>query len=181
MQNDTPTNPYPTVLIRADNKSAESWSLKASNASITEKALMRLQCCLMINNTVGLKNDYIKGDLNVIADYISRKKQQTNKLVEQYLLLQQFTGLQCCQRFHLIKELLFHLWEALLTDSFTDQTKPINNLVHIEEEWKTSSSFANVTKSKTRACPHSNNTCVHTSCECTQLHSSKVKPCYLKQ
>eukprot|EP00957_Ditylum_brightwellii_P061552 4671142-Ditylum_brightwellii.AAC.1 len=41
---------HPVALLRADNMSADSWTRKASSSSVTRKALMRLQCALLLNN-----------------------------------------------------------------------------------------------------------------------------------
>eukprot|EP00957_Ditylum_brightwellii_P209216 15360845-Ditylum_brightwellii.AAC.2 len=41
---------HSVILIRADNMSADSWTRKASSSLVARKALMRLQCALLLNN-----------------------------------------------------------------------------------------------------------------------------------
>ena len=125
---------YPVVLIRADNRTAESWTMKASSSSIIGKALMRLQCCLMINNQVGINVEYIKGIDNIIADYISRYKKETNELYSFSNLTQVFPELTCCHRFHPRKELLSMIYELVLNASIMDPLSVPKKLGHVEIE-----------------------------------------------
>ena len=112
--------PYPTCLIRADNKSAESWAIKGCKRSLTGRRLGRLQCALMINNPVGLDTDYINTKLNVIADRISRHKKETNILLGFDTLCQEFPQLKCCRRFHPSKDLISWVTDALLSEELAN-------------------------------------------------------------
>ena len=67
-----PTDPYPAVLIEADNTTSESWVIKACKVSLIGRALGRLQCALMITNPVGINAGHVSTNDNFIADGISR-------------------------------------------------------------------------------------------------------------
>ena len=70
----TTKDPHPIVLLYADNRTAESWLIKASKSSNAGRALGYIQAALMINNPVGINVDHITSKDNEIADKISRIK-----------------------------------------------------------------------------------------------------------
>ena len=55
----SPGDPHPVVLLYADNRTIESWLIKASKASRAGQALGYIQTALMINNPVGTNVDHI--------------------------------------------------------------------------------------------------------------------------
>ena len=63
---------YPFLLNWTDNKTAKVWLRKAATKTEKGKSLQRIRCSIMINNPMGVKSDYIQGEKNVIADFISR-------------------------------------------------------------------------------------------------------------
>ena len=63
--------PYPKVLIMADNVASEYWAKKGCKRSMTGRRLGRIQCAMMINNTVGLSMDHVDTHTDIIADKIS--------------------------------------------------------------------------------------------------------------
>jgi hypothetical protein len=112
--------PYPKVLIRADNKSAESWGVKGCKRSMVGRSLGRLQCALMINNPVGLDTDYINTKKNVIADKLSRFETETDATFGFASIKQEFPQLRNCRRFHPSKELISWILDALLLAKLED-------------------------------------------------------------
>ena len=64
-------DPHTAVLLYADNRTTESWLIKASKVSHVGQALGCIQAALMINNSVGTNVDHITSEENKIADRIS--------------------------------------------------------------------------------------------------------------
>jgi len=118
--NPDPSDPYPSVLLYADNTTAESWVIKACKKSFIGRALGRLQCALMINNNVGINVAHITTKDNVIADRISRVKRETNILPELTSLFQDFPQLKSCNRFLPSAELISLVMQTLLQESVPD-------------------------------------------------------------
>ena len=118
--NPDPSDPYPSVLLYADNTTAESWVIKACKKSFIGRALGRLQCALMINNNVGINVAHITTKDNVIADRISRIKRETNILPELTSLFQDFPQLKSCNRFLPSAELISLVMQTLLQESVPD-------------------------------------------------------------
>eukprot|EP00957_Ditylum_brightwellii_P203607 15335418-Ditylum_brightwellii.AAC.1 len=114
--------------------SADSWTRKAPSSSVTGKALMRLQCALLLNNPVDLNAEWITRGLNTIPDYISCYKEKTNNLCKFDCLKQVFPELTCCQHFHPSKELLSMIFDTMLNNYTMDPTRPISKLGHIGTE-----------------------------------------------
>lgn len=106
---------YPTVRSKVDNKTAIAWLDKGCKVSAAGRALGRLQCALLINSPVGLDPEYIDTKSNVIADEISRIKQETNIITEIPALLQKYPSLEICKRFHPSQELISNIMDALLS------------------------------------------------------------------
>ena len=122
---------YPILLNWTDNKSAQSWIRKAATRTDKGKSLQRILCSLMINNPLGFKADYIKGETNVLADAISRTF--VSNSVSFNTLIQKFPQIQSWMRFHPSHELLSHLFSALLTGQ--DLGLPqIKNLGHFTRD-----------------------------------------------
>ena len=111
---------YPSVLLLADNKSAESWTRKGCKNSPAGRALGRLQCSLMMNNPVGIDTAYINTKLNCIADDISRIKHESNILTSTPQLYQKYPSLGACRRFHPSPDLISYITSALLSNQIMD-------------------------------------------------------------
>ena len=105
---------FPTLLNWTDNKTAKSWIKKAATKTEKGKALQRILCSIMINNPLGIKTDYIKGETNVLADSISRVFTSSSN-TSFYKLHQTFPYLKFWMRFHPSHELLSAIYSALLT------------------------------------------------------------------
>ena len=112
--------PFPRVLIRADNKSAESWAIKGCKRLMIGRRLGRLQCALMINNPVGIDTEYINTKANVIPDRISQFKLKTDTLLGFDILMQEYPQLKSCRRFQPSKELISWISDALLSEKLED-------------------------------------------------------------
>ena len=111
------SDPYPTVLLYADNTTAEAWAkMKSCKTSMAGRALGRLQCALMINNHVGINIGHVTTKDNVIADRISRIKKETNTLPDFEKLTQDFPQLTSCRRFHPSAELVSAITAILLQE-----------------------------------------------------------------
>jgi hypothetical protein len=117
---DTRKIPYPRVLIKADNVSAEIWTIKGCKRSFVGRRLGRLQCAMMINNPVGLDTDHVDTKTNEIADRISRFKRETDTFLGFDKLMQEFPQLKSCRRFHPSKELISCVLDALLSKKLED-------------------------------------------------------------
>ena len=111
---------YPSVLILADNKSAESWTRKGCKNSMAGRALGRLQCALMMNSPVGIYTEYINTKLNCIADDISRIKKESNIILSTPKLFQKYPSLGVCRRFHPSQDLISYIMDALLSNQTMD-------------------------------------------------------------
>eukprot|EP00956_Cyclotella_meneghiniana_P016668 scaffold26477_cov61-Cyclotella_meneghiniana.AAC.3 len=121
---------YPSVLILADNKSAESWTRKGCKNSLTSRALGRLQCALMMNSPVGIYTEYINTKLNCIADDISRIKKESNIIQSTPQLFQKYPSLGVCKRFHPSQDLISYITDALLSNHMMD---PLTIRVMVQE------------------------------------------------
>ena len=119
-ENKDPSDPYPSVLLYADNTTAEAWAIKASKVSFIGRELGRIQCALMINNPVGISVGHVSTKKNVIADRISRVIKESNILPSFQSLMQDFPQLKSCRRFHPSAELVSLLTDVLLQESFDD-------------------------------------------------------------
>ena len=107
-------NDYPILLNWTDNQTSKAWIKKAATRTAKGKALQRILCSLMINNPLGIIADYIPGELNVLADAISRVYTNSPSIPCLNKLLQEFPQLNCWNRFHPSQELLSALYSGLL-------------------------------------------------------------------
>ena len=113
-------DPHPVVLLRADNRSSESWLIKASKSSQAGRALGYIQCALLINNPVGINVTHVTSEQNEIADRISRIESEAALLAEMKPIYQAHPSLAYCQRFHPSAELKSLILDTLLTKNFID-------------------------------------------------------------
>ena len=141
---------YPTVLLLADNKTAEAWTRKGCKNSMAGRALGRLQCALMMNNPVGIDTAYINTKDNTIPDYISRVKKESNILLAAPKLLQTFPSIGVCRRFHPNPVLISYITDALLSKRLIDPLT-IRQLVHENPGKIVGCSIAEMQSSPTRA------------------------------
>jgi hypothetical protein len=105
---------YPFLQNWTDNKTAKAWLRKAATRTEKGKSLQRILCSIMINNPMGIKSEYIKGEQNVIADYISRIFSSQNNASSFDTLFHKFPQMKHWLRFHPSQELLSFLSSALL-------------------------------------------------------------------
>lgn len=114
------SDPYPVVLLKADNRTAESWTIKACKRSLIGRALGRIQCALMINNPVGINIAHVTSKENEIADEISRIKRESDTVLGMDTLFQRFPALRSCPRFHPSAELVSLILDTLSAKTFID-------------------------------------------------------------
>ena len=62
----------PVLLTWSDNKSSVSWGNKATTKSIQGQRLLGIYCELLRTSGISVSTDYIPGEENIIADFISR-------------------------------------------------------------------------------------------------------------
>ena len=53
---------YPFLQNWTDNKTAKAWLRKAATRTELGKSPQRILCSIMINNPMGIKSEYIKGE-----------------------------------------------------------------------------------------------------------------------
>jgi hypothetical protein len=112
---------HPLFQIFTDNTTAESWTkriagLKSPQARSLARVLSHL---LMFTPDLGLSTDYVKGDLNEVADYLSRLRKELGSYSPLNLsaLTQRYPQLSICSRFQPSQELLSLLFSSLLNGS----------------------------------------------------------------
>ena len=123
-----PDDPYPVLLNFADNMSSVRWTNHYCKGSMKARALGMLFCCLLANCFLGINAQWLAGDLNEIADKISRTKNPSDRTddgshhrsFDYSLLKQQFPQLKPCRRFLPKREFLLLLWQTILTGRFPD-------------------------------------------------------------
>jgi hypothetical protein len=74
----------------------------------------------MINNPVGIWVGHVTSIANIIADMILRILTESHLAFEMSKLFQKYPYLKHLRRFHPSAELISHVMDALLTDSFVD-------------------------------------------------------------
>ena len=118
-------NPYPTLLLKADNMSALSWMRKAANTTPAGRALSRLLCSIQINNRLGLNGGFISSVENFTADSISRYLPSTSSVTPCYSsLFQEHPRLELCRMFQMSSEMQSCLLHALLLGQKVDTPLP---------------------------------------------------------
>jgi hypothetical protein len=113
-------DPFPKVLFFADNTAAESWMLKGCNSSWSGRALGRLQCAMMLGNSVGIDTTRVSTHDNVIADKISRIKRETHSTSHFLRITQEYPELRGCRRFHPSADLILHITDAMSLKRLVD-------------------------------------------------------------
>ena len=113
-------DPYPVILSITDNTSAMNWTTHTSKKSQIGRALARFFCGLMINSNLGINSKWIATDENEVADGISRIKKSisnnsTHSFYDYSSLKADFHQLKNCSFFQPSRELLFMIWNILLT------------------------------------------------------------------
>ena len=108
------------MLLFADNRTAESWLIKASKASNAGRALGYIQAALMINNPVGINVSHVTSEENEVADKISRIESESVLLTEMQAIYTAHPLLKSCRRFHPSAELTSLILETLSARKFID-------------------------------------------------------------
>ena len=103
---DSHPDPYPTLLNRCDNMSADKWSTHGSTQSPAGKSLSQLLCYLLIDSPMGMNSKWIGTKENLIADDISRINTDSNLEYDFSLLQQKHPQLQTCRFFRPSAKLL---------------------------------------------------------------------------
>jgi hypothetical protein len=113
-------DPWPVMLLKADNRSAIQWIMIFCMSSMAGRALGRIFCFLLIESPLGINAKWIAGVDNDIADVISRLKKEfldddglSN--FDYACLPQKFPQLKGCRQFLPSTELLSCLSHAVLT------------------------------------------------------------------
>ncbi len=83
-----------SLLLFTENVASEAWIIKGAKKSAEGRALGCLQCCLMINNTVGINANQVSMSNNVIANHISQFPNHANPSTPFFSLVQKFSQLQ---------------------------------------------------------------------------------------
>ena len=84
------------------------------------RALGRLQCALMLRNSLGLTLGHITTSDNKLADAISRFKSELDLLTSFASLRSSFPQLAGCRRYHPSAAVLSAITDALLTQKMPD-------------------------------------------------------------
>jgi hypothetical protein len=124
---------YPILLNWTDNTTAQSWIRKAATRTNKGKALQRILCSIMLNNSIGVKADYIEGVNNTLADAISRVFSSDSNTSSFVNLHQNFPEIKYWKRFLPSQELLSHLYSALLQGQYPGIFQ-IKNLGHFVQD-----------------------------------------------
>ena len=125
----TPGDPHPVVLLMADNRTAESWLIKASKSSQAGHALGYIQAALMINNPVGINVDHVTSKDNKIADRISCILSEILLLTKMQKYYKDHPSLTYCQHFHPSAELISLILDTLSTKNFVDPLRLIRRIL----------------------------------------------------
>ena len=118
--NPDPSDPFSVALFYADNAVSESRMEMACNSSLSGRAISRLQCVMMMNNSVGIHTAHIVTIKNVIVDCISRIKRETNSMSGFSSILQDYPALASCKCFQPSDALILHLMDAISQKKFID-------------------------------------------------------------
>jgi hypothetical protein len=109
----------PLLLLWTDNTTAKSWTKKISGIKTPQgRTLARIFAHLLMFSDVGIEADYIEGEKNVIADYLSRIRLSNDFDSFSFHNLQtKFACLKSSRHFQPSNELVLLLTTALLTPS----------------------------------------------------------------
>ena len=114
-QADRPATPI--ILLWTDNTTARSWTHKMAGLSRSHpqgRALARLFAHLLMFSGVGIEAQHIEGTANVIADHLSRLRNDNDYTHFTYRsLVQNYPWLHKCHQFHPSRELLSLLYSSL--------------------------------------------------------------------
>ena len=126
---------HPMVLLWMDNMMAKAWTKKISGIKTPQgHSLARIFAHLLMFLDVGIEIAYIKGEKNIVADFLSRIYQTYNFSSFTYQKLQiQFPWLKLSRHFIPSSELLVLISMALLRPSVAIPTMRIK-LGHLQAE-----------------------------------------------
>ena len=110
---------HPVALLWTDNTSAASWTKRIAGLQGPQgKSLARIFAHLLMFSEIGVNATHIDGDLNPIADFLSRIREHDDfSQFTRSSLIQKFPQLKHCHHFHPSQELLSLLTSALSTGS----------------------------------------------------------------
>jgi hypothetical protein len=110
---------HPMILLWTDNTTAKSWTKKISGLKTPQgRMLARVFAHLLMFSDVGIEADYIEGENNIIADYLSRIRLANDFSAFSFEKLQtKFNCLKSSRHFLPSNELVSLLTTALLTPS----------------------------------------------------------------
>jgi hypothetical protein len=111
--------PHPFVLLWSDNTTAKAWSKKISGIKNPQgRSLARILAHLLMFSQVGIETDYVIGEENIVADFLSRAPATHGFANFSYRHLQtRFPWLHLSRRFLPSNELLALVCSALLQPS----------------------------------------------------------------
>ena len=108
----------------SDNTSTISWNKKSALHPLKAKALHLILCLIMMNNSVGLKEEHISGIDNDCADKLSRIYSKANSPPSFKSLFQEYPSLKEWKRFHPNPEFLSDLYtQHCWRDSLPNQVR----------------------------------------------------------
>jgi len=140
---------HPLMLIFTDNTTAKSWTKKIAGLKTPQaRSLARLLCHLLMQTPdLGLSAEYLDGDLNDTADYLSRLRKTLgpNTRLDFSALTQKYPKLQDCRRFLPSQEFLSLLYSSLSNGSANIPTTRVP-LGHLVQEQTITSSSVRLTK-----------------------------------
>lgn len=137
--------PIPMVRFRSDNTSAESWTNSMSSKSLVGQNLVRLFGALAARTCIGYEAAHIPGDLNTLADLLSRPPASlTPSLSHTFMpqLYQQEPSLRLYSFFHPSSEMLSLLQSVLSSNVCIQQPVLPKTLGHMVPASSTSISFS---------------------------------------
>ena len=100
---------YPVIDILSDNTSAVAWTRKASVSTAGGKALGKIMCLQMMNNTLGLHSHHIAGSNNDQADFLSRLTTETKQDI-----FAKYPNLAGYKQYRPGRKMICLIWRALL-------------------------------------------------------------------
>ncbi len=105
---------FPSLHLFTNNVTSKLWIIKGARKSAKGRVLSHLQCCLMINNPIGINISQVSMFKNVNADCISQFPNNAHPLTPFLSLTQEFLWLQHYKYFFSSAELVLCILDAPL-------------------------------------------------------------------
>ena len=109
---------YPVLMNWSDNRSAISWTKRATRSTTAGMALARIFCCLAFNNPVACSASYISTSDNHCADLISRLQANDQTSFNPSALFQKYPMMKSYHHLNLSLDFLSCLMQGLLSGTF---------------------------------------------------------------